>query len=82
MMEIKFTLPIMAELDGKLYEVETIAMGQSSTRVYFKDDRKGHNSVDLKFYLWDREIDIYPSGAYNPYLKVTAPLIKYKDAWL
>ena len=78
-MEIKFTLPIMAELDGKLYEVDYIAMGQSRTSVYLKDDYKHYNSVDLKFYLWDREIDIYSSGACNPYLKVTAPLIKYKD---
>ena len=46
-MEIKFTLPIMVELDGKLYEVDNISMGQS--------------------------------GACNPYLKVTASLIKYKD---
>ena len=48
------------------YVVDDIQMGQSSTSITLMGfGRKSFNSIHFKFYLRDREIDIYNSGLIN-----------------
>lgn len=86
--EITMNLPIMAKLIddhygdlkvGELYQVEDIHMGQSNTSVYLKDKKVSCNSVHFKFYLGDREINIYKSGLINGYATLHLPGIWYMD---
>lgn len=53
---------------GKEYDVDSISMGSSFTRVYLKDKLTGYNSIFFKFYENGKEIDIYSDKRYNPYL--------------
>lgn len=50
--------------------VEEIIMGQSSTSIIFSGSITLGNSTDYDFYHEDREIDIYRSSAFNPYMTV------------
>lgn len=56
---------------GKVYVVDYIDMGQSSTRVFLEGVEKGLNSINLNFYSDEKcqiEHDIYEDPEYNPYL--------------
>lgn len=53
---------------GKLYEVESIFMGQSYTDISLKGKKRTYNSVYLEFYENGKEIDIYSDKRFNPYL--------------
>ena len=76
-MKMNFTivLPIKAKQIDEHYElekagmfdVESIDMGQSSTKIKLIDMDKSFNSIHFKFYLYDKEIDIYESGLFNRY---------------
>ena len=62
------------------YEVDDIQMGQSNTRITLMGfGNKAFNSIHFKFYLRDREIDIYNSGLINRYRTVSLPGIRYMD---
>lgn len=89
-MKVSFSLnlPIMAQpidehyemATDRRYEVDDIQMGQSSTTIFLMGfGRKPFNSIHFKFYLHDREIDIYNSGLVNRYRTVSLPGIKYMD---
>lgn len=58
---------------GKIYKVDEIDMGSWSTSVIINN--KSYNSVYLKFYVDGKEVDIYKSKAFNPYLT------KGKEIW-
>ena len=84
---INFNLPIKAEPIGgyygskkERYDVRSISMGQSSTyiKIMGYGDRN-FNSIYFKFYLHNREIDIYNSGLINNYRTINLPGIKFKD---
>ena len=58
---------------GKMYEVDLIDMGSSSTDILLKgfndrDSKSWFNSVCFEFYEYDKEIDIYSDERFNPYL--------------
>jgi hypothetical protein len=58
---------------GKMYEVDLIDMGSSSTDILLKgfndrDSKSWFNSVCFEFYEDDKEIDIYSDKRFNPYL--------------
>jgi hypothetical protein len=87
-MKVEFIrdLPIKAEPINDYYEFErvdrfdvsNIDMSQSSTSINicgFGDKR--FNSIHFKFYLHNREIDIYSSGLFNTYRGLSLPMIKY-----
>lgn len=89
-MKIDFSLnlPIMAQpiddhyeiATDRRYEVDDIQMGQSSTTIFLMEfGRKPFNSIHFKFYMRDREIDIYNSGLINRYRTVSLPGIRYMD---
>jgi hypothetical protein len=66
---------------GNLYDVEEIDIGQSSTSIKLKDYefpiRFVHN---MKFYHRDKEIDIFKSKAFNPYLgRTNAQMVHYGE---
>ncbi len=86
--EISMDLPIMAEpIDrcyddlevGKKYPVSMIDMGQSHTSVFLEDKKSVYNSIRFKFYIGEREIDIYKSGLINGYRTLHLPGIWYMD---
>lgn len=85
--EITMNLPIMAkqidrhyeDLDSeKIYLVNAIYMGQSSTTV-FLEGKGAFNSIHFEFYHGDRKIDIYKSGLINGYRTLHLPGIWYMD---
>ncbi len=88
-MKVEFSgdLPIKAEpidshyeLKTDRYDVRDIEMGQSSTSIQlmgFSD--RVFNSIHFKFYLHNREIDIYRSGLINRYRTLVLLGIKYVD---
>jgi hypothetical protein len=58
---------------GKMYEVDLIDMGSSSTDILLKgfndrDSKSWFNSVCFEFYEDDKEIDIYSDKRFNPYM--------------
>ena len=86
--EFSMNLPIMAQpIDShyematdRRYEVGDILMGQSRTSITLMGfGNKTFNSIHFKFYLHDREIDIYNSGLLNRYRTVLLPGIRYTD---
>lgn len=86
--EFSMNLPIMAQpiddhyetATDRRYEVDDIQMGQSNTRITLMGfGNKAFNSIHFKFYLHDREIDIYNSGLINRYGTVSLPGIRYMD---
>lgn len=79
-------LPIKAEpiddyygLKNEKYDVREINMGQSSTSINLMGFDKVFNSVHFKYYLHNREIDIYRSGLINPYMQLSLPMICFKE---
>lgn len=68
------------ELKKEQYDVRSISMGQSSTyiKIMGYGDRS-FNSIHFKFYLHNREIDIYNSGLINNYRTISLPGIKFKE---
>lgn len=83
---INLNLPIKAialkpkeiGLPDEVFEVQDIHMGQSNTSVILVGFSGIYNSIDFKFFLGDKEIDIYGSGILNHYRTLTLPGIKYK----
>ena len=53
---------------NKVYKVDYIDMGQSSTDIYLKGIKHSFNSVCFKFYENKRPINIYKDKRFNPYL--------------
>ena len=51
------------------YKVEYISMGQSYTTVYLVGFWQAFNSVHFDFFEDGKEIDIFRSSKYNPYLR-------------
>ena len=87
-MEVGFCLdlPIKAEpidehygLKKDKYDVREINMGQSNTSTMLMGFDKVFNSIHFKYYLYNREIDIYRSGLINPYMKLSQPMICFKE---
>lgn len=86
--EFSINLPIMAQpIDehyemaaDRRYEVDNIWMGQSSTSIFLMGfGNRSFNSIHFKFYLHDKEIDIYNSGLINHYRTLKLPGIKYVE---
>jgi hypothetical protein len=83
--EFNRDLPIKAEpIDNHYtferidrFDVAQIDMGQSSTKISIKGMSGRFNSTHFKFYLHNKEIDIYGSGLLNPYRSLSLPMIKY-----
>lgn len=83
--EFNRNLPIKAEPIDNYYnfervdrfDVSQIDMGQSSTKISIQGMSEIFNSVHFKFYLHNKEIDIYGSGLINPYISLGLPMIKY-----
>lgn len=69
---------------GKEYEVNDICMGQSSTSIILNkyEGNKVYNSIIFKFFIktreGDKEVDIYESALFNPYMRIdlAKPLLK------
>ena len=60
------------------FDVTNIEMGQSSTHIELLGfSGKRFNSVHFKFYLHNKEIDIYSSGLFNQYRSLNLPMIKF-----
>jgi len=87
-MKVEFArdLPINAELIDDYYEfpivdkldVSNIEMDQSSTSIEILGfSGKRFNSIHFKFYLYNKEIDIYSSGLFNTYRWQSLPMIKF-----
>lgn len=53
---------------GEKYEVEDLSMGGSHTSIFLKDIKGSFNSVQFDFEEDGKQIDIYRSPKYNPYL--------------
>ena len=84
--EFKRDLPIKAEPIDEHYtfprvdrfDVLNIEMGQSSTNIeLFGFSDKKFNSIHFKYYLHNKEIDIYNSGLFNTYRWQSLPMIKF-----
>jgi hypothetical protein len=58
-------------------DVANIEMGQSSTLIELYGFSKRFNSIHFKFYLHNKEIDIYNSGLFNTYRWQNLPMIKF-----
>lgn len=89
-MKVNYTrdLPIKAEVIDDHYsfsrtdkfDVKSIDIGQSSTSIeLYGCSGKRFNSIHFKFYLHNKEIDIYASGLFNHYLGLSLPMIKYVE---
>ena len=84
---INFDLLIKAEpidehygLKKDRYDVRSISMGQSSTHIKIMGcGDRSFNSIHFKFYLHNREIDIYNSGLINNYRTINLPGINFKE---
>lgn len=63
------TSPIDGLEVGKEYTVREIIMGQSNTSVYLEETNDCYNSIDFTFKHDSREIDIYHSSLFNPYMQ-------------
>lgn len=89
-MEVTTIVPLTAqmidghykELDGeKKYPVEEIVMGQSSTIFTLENKKGAYNTVHFKFYVDNREVDIYRSALLNPYISFnTNPAIFFNES--
>lgn len=83
--EFNRDLPIKAEpIDNHYafervdrFDVTQIDMGQSSTKISLQGLSGSFHSIHFKFYLHNKEIDIYRSGLLNPYRSLSMPMIKY-----
>ncbi len=60
-----------------MFDVSRIEMSQFSTKIYLMGLSERFNSVHFKFYLHNKEIDIYKCGLLNPYMSLSLPMIKY-----
>lgn len=58
----------MLLVEGKEYEVKDILMGQSHTTILLADLDGVFNNVLFDFFEDGKEIDIFTSPKYNPYL--------------
>lgn len=69
------------ELDGeKKYLVEEIMMGQFHTSLSLENIEGSFNSVHFKFYIGNKEVDIYKSGLFNHYITFSEnPAVFYID---
>ena len=56
-------------VEGKEYGVKDVLMGQSHTTILLADVDGVFNSVHFDFFEDGKEIDIYSSPKYNPYLR-------------
>ncbi|MFI3329143.1 MAG: hypothetical protein R3Y05_01500 [bacterium] len=61
------------------YNVKEITMGQSNTSIILWGIKGCFNSVDFKFYIDNKEIDIYKSVAFNSYISKSNSFIYYKE---
>lgn len=76
---MKVYLQIVAEKIGTKEKkiVEEISMGQSQTTILFTNGLYA-NSIDYRYYHNGKEIDIYNSALFNPYIDgINADLIFY-----
>lgn len=86
-MEVKIVVPLSAQMiDGyynqldqqEMYKVKEICMGQTSTSVSLENAEGCFNSIHFKFYIGSREVDIYKSGLFNPYITFSKnPAVAY-----
>lgn len=85
---ISLVLPIKAYpidehygLPKEKLDVQDISMGQSSTNICLMGyENKHFNSIHFKFYLRDKEIDIYKSGLINHYMTLGLKGICYIES--
>ena len=64
-----WTITLYKDLEvDKIYEVDYINMGQSSTRIHLIGIKPSFNSVCFKFYENRKPINIYKDKRFNPYL--------------
>ena len=76
-MKVELHIPLKAKLKkgrehpalnkDEFANVDYISMGQSYTMVVLANGRC-INSVDLDFYIKDKQVDIYNSFLFNPYI--------------
>lgn len=87
-MKVEINVPLKAQvIDGhyeqlgdEIHQVENISMGQSSTSVSLENIKGIFNSIHFKFYIGNREVDIYKSGLFNPYVTFSSnPAVFYKE---
>ncbi len=85
---VSFDLPIKAYpidehygLPKEKLDVKEISMGQSSTHICLMGYGDKHfNSIHFKFYLHNKEIDIYRSGLINHYMTLGLKGICYIES--
>lgn len=63
---------------GEKYPVDEIHMGQSYTSVSLYGFRTSFNSIHFDFYVNGKKCNIYESVAFNGYLGLGEPFIKYE----
>lgn len=63
---------------GEKYLVDEIHMGQSYTSVLLYGFRIPFNSIHFDFYVNGKKCNIYESVAFNGYLGLGEPFIKYE----
>lgn len=87
-MKVEINVPLKAKMtDGhyeqlgdEQYPVEEIIMGQSSTSITLENVKGAFNSVHFAFYIGSREVNIYRSGLFNPYITFSGnPAVFYKE---
>lgn len=68
------------ELDmSKQYPVEDLTVSQSSSYLTIKGiDKKVFNTIHFRFYVWNKEVDIFKSPLLNPYIMMKKG-IYYKE---
>lgn len=65
-------------LDVRMYEVESVHMGQSYTSIII--DGAAYNSIEFDYYVNGKQVDIYRSSAFNPYMGGDGEYIKYMES--
>jgi hypothetical protein len=65
---------------GERYPIKKLMMGQSSTTITLENIRGAFSSVHFKFYIGQKEVDIFNSALLNPYrLYSKNPAIMFKE---
>ena len=87
-MKVEINVPLKAKMiDGhyeqlgdKQYPVEEIMMGQSNTSILLENVKGVFNSVHFAFYIGSREVNIYKSALFNPYITFSgSPAVFYQE---
>ncbi len=79
-MKVNLNIPLAAvDKNKKEYAVTEISMGGYRTTVSMIEKQESYNSVDYKFYVEGKEVNIYKSSLFNPYINDYENLICFEE---